>query len=86
MVMWLLWLLTLLWLPLFPRLLTYSVEQSPSWEANRFSASQEIPRVLWNPKVHYLIHTYPFVTKVTNVNMFTLAANDIIWLPELQLL
>jgi len=27
------------------------MEQSPSWEANRFSASQEIPRILWNPKV-----------------------------------
>jgi hypothetical protein len=25
------------------KLLTYSTEQSPSWEANRFSASQEIP-------------------------------------------
>jgi len=25
------------------------MEQSPS-KANRFSASQEIPRVLWNPK------------------------------------
>ena len=30
--------------------------QSPSWEANRFSASQEIPSVLLNPKVHYRIH------------------------------
>jgi len=29
------------------------MEQSPSWEANRFSASQEIPRILWNSKVHY---------------------------------
>jgi len=37
-------------------LFTYSVEQSPSWEANRFSANQEIPRILWNPKVHYRVH------------------------------
>ena len=29
---------------------TYTTQQSPSWEANRFSASQEIPRILWNPE------------------------------------
>ena len=40
-------------------LLTYSMEQSPSWEANWFSASQEIPRILWNPKVHYRTHKRP---------------------------
>jgi len=33
--------------------------QSPSWEANWFAASQVIPRILWNPKVHYRTHKRP---------------------------
>jgi len=36
-------------------LLTYSKDQRPSWESNRFTASQEIPRSVCNPKVHYHI-------------------------------
>ena len=40
-------------------LLTYSMVQSPSWEANWFAASQKIPRIWRNPKVHYRTHKRP---------------------------
>jgi hypothetical protein len=32
------------------------MEQNPPWEADSHSASQEIPRFLWNPKFHYHVH------------------------------
>ena len=39
--------------------LTYSMVQSPSWEANWSAAGQEIPRISRNPKVHYRNHKRP---------------------------
>jgi len=33
--------------------------QSPSWEANWYAASQEIPCISRNPKVHYRTHKIP---------------------------
>ena len=35
------------------------MEQSPSWEASRSSASQEILCHLWNSKIYYYIHKCP---------------------------
>jgi len=43
----------------------YTIEPSPSREANRFSVRQEIPLILWNPEVRFpiykcrhLLHTF----------------------------
>jgi hypothetical protein len=42
----------------------------PSWEPNRFSDSQEILRISWNPKVHCRIQKFCY-----SVNFFFFGMN-----------
>jgi hypothetical protein len=48
---------------------TNSMEQSPSWETNSHSASQEIAHLAWKWKLHYCVHKSQLL--VPNLSMLT---------------
>jgi len=55
--------------PTITFVLTHSIGQSPSWDTNKFPASNEIPRILCSSKVQYRIYKYqPNVPILSQIN------------------
>jgi len=60
--------------------LTYSMEQSPPWQANSSSASQEISYLSWNSKVQYHVHKslplIPILSQMKPVHILTSSSSS----------
>jgi hypothetical protein len=62
--------------------ISYSMQQSPSWEANRFAASQKISSVLWNPNVHYRYHKCPPQFSLLRTEFRARIAQSVWWIDK----
>jgi hypothetical protein len=72
------------------------MELSPSWEAVNCAATQELPSILWNPKVHLLCSQEPDNTihsvnnsfllrkRVTNLTQWSKVLLKLLWLSKVK--
>ena len=60
--------ITMIWYEIMQTVLDDTKQQNTSWKANSPSASNEIPRILWNPTVYYHFHnTSPLVLTLSHM-------------------
>ena len=58
------------------------MQEIPSCEPNKFSASQEIPRISWKQKVYYQIHKSPLYVPIPsqfNPYIWVVKTETVIW-------
>jgi len=54
------------------------MQQSPSWASNNSPSSQEVPRILWNPRDHYNVHhRQPFFLMLSQIDTLHPLKSDV---------
>jgi hypothetical protein len=49
-------------------IVTNFIELSPSWEPASCAATQEVPNILWNPKINCFTRALPLVPMLSQIN------------------